>query len=206
MSTHSPLNPKEHPAREALEDFVLGELHVCRRVVVEAHLAFCESCRLRLSTLSAPAAALLHEEPAVATPDALWSRLVGQLDAEAAPADILAATPLPDGARSELPLRAKPLNWGPYGDASVALIAGDPAENMGLFLARTPPESVFPYHAHLGSEEIVILEGGYTDDFGHLAVGDFRLYGTGTAHAPIMDAGVTCWAVILVVGGLQFDG
>lgn len=204
---NSPL-PTEHPTTEALADFVLGDVHVCRRVVLEAHLAFCAACRGRVETLARPASAFLGEAPVAAVPDDLWASLAARLDGEtqATPADVLAETPLPSGALGELPRRAQPLEWMPQGDSSISLIAGDVEERMSLFLVRTPPELFFPHHVHLGGEEIVILTGGYTDDFGHLGTGDFRTYPPGSAHSPQMDPDGVCWAVALIVGGVELGG
>ena len=197
--------PAAHPDDQVLVDFVLGELHPCRRVLVEAHLAFCAQCRARVEELSRPASAFIESAPDIAPPDALWASLAAKLDGErdASPADVLAETPMPVGARGELPRRSIPLDWLPQGDSEISLIAGDEQEEYSLFLVRTPPELYFPYHVHVGGEEIVILTGGYTDDYGHLGTGDFRAYAAGSAHGPRMDPGDVCWALALIIGGVE---
>lgn len=203
--SHPDAHPDAHPDDHVLADFVIGDVHLCRRVLIEAHLSFCAQCRARVEKLSRPASAFVASMPEIAPPDALWANLAARLEGEqgASPADVLAETPLPAGARGELPLRSTPLDWLPQGDGEISLIAGDQQEELALFLVRTPPELYFPYHVHLGGEEIVILTGGYTDEHGHLGTGDFRAYEAGSAHGPRMDPGEVCWAVALIIGGVE---
>ena len=124
----------------------------------------------------------------------------------AAPRSPLEDTPLPAGGRAELPPLRQPLEWSGLGDAPARLtrLVADEANGLELYLIENPPSSVFPYHRHLGSEELLVLQGSIEDPYGAYRAGDLQRYGRGSAHAPAIGPGETCWALTCIEGGVAF--
>lgn len=84
-------------------------------------------------------------------------------------------------------------------------LQGGPATagaDVGLVMLE--PGTAFPYHKHLGSEDGVILEGGYVDDSGQLyRAGDRHAMEQGTAHSYRVLPDHRC-VFAVVVGPLEF--
>ena len=51
-------------------------------------------------------------------------------------------------------------------------------------LVRYAPDSVFPAHVHTGGEEILVLEGEFSDEHGDYPTGSYLRNPIGTKHAP----------------------
>jgi hypothetical protein len=82
---------------------------------------------------------------------------------------------------------------GPMPGIELVHFAGGPqvaAADNGL--VRMAPGLAFPRHRHLGTERILILEGGYTDDAGRVwRAGDVHVSGSDVQHAyVVLEAGV----------------
>jgi anti-sigma factor ChrR (cupin superfamily) len=52
-------------------------------------------------------------------------------------------------------------------------------------LIRMRPGSSYPAHRHVGVEEVLVLAGGYRDDWGAHAAGTWLAYPAGSMHAPV---------------------
>jgi len=59
------------------------------------------------------------------------------------------------------------------------------ARGGGSVLIRMDPGCGYPAHRHAGSEDVLVLRGSYTDEFGAHREGDFVHYAGGTAHGPV---------------------
>lgn len=51
-------------------------------------------------------------------------------------------------------------------------------------LIRMEPGCGYPPHLHLGAEDVLVLQGGYADEFGRHGKGTFVRYPPGSSHAP----------------------
>ncbi len=58
-------------------------------------------------------------------------------------------------------------------------------------LVRYAPGSRFAPHRHGGGEEILVLEGTFSDEQGHYPAGTYLRNPVGSSHAPFSDAGCT---------------
>jgi len=56
-------------------------------------------------------------------------------------------------------------------------------------IVRYDAGSVFPLHPHPDGEEILVLEGVFSDEHGHYPAGTFLLHAEGFSHAPFSSAG-----------------
>lgn len=68
-------------------------------------------------------------------------------------------------------------------------------------LVRFAPGLAFPHHEHRGHEQVLILEGSYTDSGGTVyRSGDLHEMSTGTEHGFVVDAKEPCVAAVLEEG------
>lgn len=200
--------PLLHPEEELLVRFASGDLPLSRRAMIEGHLAFCPTCRQAIAEMVQVGGRHLKATVPLAPPSGLWSKIAARLPA-AIPArpNPLAETPLPPGVVAELPARTAPLTWTTLPGSPVEICHFFREEELGLdlFLLQGPPSSFFPYHRHLGTEDLLILRGGLTDDYCHLHAGEMYTYHAGTAHEPQLDADEVCWALTAIGGGVDFN-
>ena len=52
-------------------------------------------------------------------------------------------------------------------------------------LSRMEPGCGYPAHQHLDVEEVLVLAGGYEDEFGTYRTGDYVRYEVGSVHTPV---------------------
>ncbi|MEM9552617.1 MAG: cupin domain-containing protein [Acidobacteriota bacterium] len=212
MTSSAPIvSPRRHPGDDALVGVASGDLPRLRRLLVEAHVAQCDTCSARLAAASWPGGRWLEAaEPATPAADS-WLRLTEHLDAAAPPRTRPAARPdeglVPAVVWNELDDVARSLRWRPLLDSStrIAPLAADRADALDLFLVRTPAGGVLPHHRHLGAESVLVLVGSYHDCWGEYHPGDYHLSAAGTSHEPRIGDEAECWALVCVGQGLDFD-
>ena len=73
-------------------------------------------------------------------------------------------------------------------------------------LLRLQPGKGLPVHRHVANEYTVVLQGGYTDNTGNYAVGDFAVGPGPQEHEPIADPGEPCIALIVVEKPIVLTG
>lgn len=199
---------RHHPDEALLARFAGGDLPLGRRVVLEGHLAFCPECCKNVGELARAGGRHLATADALPPPPGLWGKIAARL--EAPPAGTMpgpfAGTPVPAGVVAELPPRAAALEWNLLPGTEIELCHLGREEHLGidLLLLQGPPGSAFPYHRHLGTEDLLILQGGLEDQHAHLVAGEIFTYEAGTGHAPVLDHGEICWALTAVTGGVDF--
>ncbi|MFN0242661.1 MAG: cupin domain-containing protein [Planctomycetota bacterium] len=69
--------------------------------------------------------------------------------------------------------------------ASMDLDAGETATASNAVLIRMAPGRGYPGHRHTGVEDVLILAGGYRDEFGTHSSGTFLRYPAGSEHNPV---------------------
>ncbi len=208
-----------HPSEEILLSFVSGEADLARRALIEGHLEGCPDCRAAVRSLSAPGSRLLSGLPSEGVePTAsagLWNRLRARVaeigPPPALPASPFADCPVPAAALREMTdlgpaLRAP--NWrfaGVIGGA-FAVLSRDPRTGVMLLLGRAKPARFYPEHRHLGLEEILVLRGGFEDQYGDFTAGMYASYGPGTVHRPWIDEEEPCWTLSRLEKPVEFLG
>jgi putative transcriptional regulator len=190
-----------HPPEELLLAIASGQADLPHRVLVEGHLDSCSSCRAVIAELSAPGGALLGglaEEP---PPGRVWERLWAQVQAlppgAGKPDPLLAGLPLPEGARRELP-PLREIAWRRFSarGARLAVLLRDRFTGSVLILGHMPAERAVPRHLHLGPEDVLILAGGYEDQYGTFEAGSYAQYSPGTEHRPRTEPDEECWTLL----------
>jgi anti-sigma factor ChrR (cupin superfamily) len=97
------------------------------------------------------------------------------------------------------------MNWTPSPSPSVwrkrVHLVGPPESGQVTSVVRYEAHSKFPAHDHPEGEEILVLQGVFSDEHGHWPAGTFLLNPEGFRHAPFSDPGC-----ILFVKLRQFQG
>ncbi len=200
-----------HPPEELMLAVVTGEADLPHRLLVEGHLERCAACRSAVAELSAPGGALLSSLRAEPLPGRLWERLrtaVAALPPETGADDpLFAGLPLPASVRRELP-RMPAIRWRrlPVRGARLAVLLRDPFTNSTLILGHMPARRAFPRHVHVGPEDVLVLAGGYADQFGTFEAGAYGSYAPGTEHRPFTEPGEECWTLLRLETPNQFRG
>lgn len=209
-----------HPPEDILLSFVSGEADLARRALIEGHLAGCPECRASVRSLSAPGSRLLAgmpdaplDVPGSSGSPGMWDRLRARV-AEIGPPPTfedspLAKYPVPVGALRELGDRSgiEP-HWrfaGAIG-AAFAVLSRDAKTGAMLLLGRMKPAKFYPEHLHVGMEEILILRGGFEDQYGDFTAGMYAAYEPGTVHRPWIDEQEPCWTLSRLEKPVEFLG
>jgi len=68
-------------------------------------------------------------------------------------------------------------------------------------VVRYEPGSAFPAHSHPDGEEILVLEGMFSDESGDYAAGSYLLNPDGSSHAPFANQGCTIFVKLRQYAG-----
>jgi anti-sigma factor ChrR (cupin superfamily) len=97
------------------------------------------------------------------------------------------------------------MQWAPSPSGSVwrkrVHLVGPPESGQVTSVVRYEPRSRFPAHDHPDGEEILVLEGVFSDEHGDWPAGTFLLNPEGFRHAPFSEPGC-----VLFVKLRQFPG
>lgn len=201
-----------HPAEETLLAFATGEADLPHRVLLEGHLDTCAECRETVREMRRPGGVLLGSSPAAPVSESLWTRLKEQVakippSAELAKPSPLARYPIPPSALAEIPIDREPRwRWLGAPGARGTVLWRDPGTGSYLLLGRMKPEHHFPRHRHPGWEDLLVLSGGYEDQFGHFDAGEYMAYAPGSEHRPYILPGDECWVLTRLEKPVEFLG
>jgi putative transcriptional regulator len=197
-----------HLTDELLLDYAAGGANEAMALLVATHLSFCPTCRGALARQEAIGGAMLDDlAPVPVAADAfaaLLDRMEDRPPKPAAPRSVRGRLPAPLAAY--VPDGIDGLAWRPVtrGVKVAPLDCG--AASGRLSLMRFSPGRSVPRHTHRGSETIVVLEGGFTDEFGHYGAADVSIADESVEHSPVGDAGGECLCLIVADGPIQFTG
>ena len=80
----------------------------------------------------------------------------------------------------------------------------DRRSNRVLALIRMAPGCGYPRHRHTGTEEVLVLRGGYRDELGEHTAGSFVQYEAGSEHGPTaIDGDTPCVLLALAHEGVK---
>ena len=77
-----------------------------------------------------------------------------------------------------LETRYEGIQWKP-------LVSGEGSEGGVSALIRMQPGRGYPAHRHVDFEDVLVLAGGYKDEFGEYGAGTYLRYPPGSTHAPV---------------------
>ncbi len=193
------LAPTHHPPTELLVDYVTGASSAAEALLLATHLAVCLECRATIRACEAVGGSLLDTITPARLPPNLLNRTLTSIDISE---DAIAANRRPIDVRAPLrayldsrktPLRSRRL---PLGFRATRLPFGDTTDRVWLM---TAPGGRGPLrHSHIADEWTVVLEGGFSDDYGTYAAGDFAYVEADSQHRPSAEPGEGCTCLVLV--------
>ncbi len=96
-----------------------------------------------------------------------------------------------------------------YAGVGIHFYAADRKSGRALVLIKMEPGHGYPRHQHGGTEELLVVQGNYRDEFGEHAPGQFVTYADGTVHGPIAieaPGAVACVLLALAHEGVSLLG
>lgn len=204
-----------HPAPdELLLDYAAGALPEGPALAVALHVARDPVSRRVVERLRDLGATLIDGEPVSAdSDDAALERALARLDGVPVEAPRPSAArpgsedPGPEWAPAALRPYIAGRSWRrAFGGFDVIRLDLHGRDTHRVSLLRLPPGKGLPVHRHVADEFTVVLQGGYTDDTGSYAVGDFAVGPGPREHEPIADPGEPCIALIVVAKPIVLTG
>jgi putative transcriptional regulator len=202
-----------HPD-DLLAELAAGALSPADREAVDRHLAGCARCRLELGRLAEAAGLLAVALQPVASPPGARERLLaaaatGRLHAFAARVAAMLDVAA-DEARRLLDAIDTPAPWtaGPTPAIQLFHLTTGPAVAAALAgFVRVKAGERFPYHRHLGEEQVLVLQGGLRDDDGTvLRRGDVARAPADSAHSFVALPGPDLVYLVVLQGGVEIPG
>jgi len=199
-----------HPAPdELLLDYATGALPEGPALAVSLHVALDPLARRTVDRLRAVGGALLEDE--AAAPD-LGEAALGRVMARLEGAPVEPTAP-PRQRRPGFEWPPAPLvpylgnkNWKRAFGGFEQIEIGLHGDSHQVSLLRLQPGKGLPVHRHVANEYTIVLQGGYTDNTGNYAVGDFAIGPGPQEHEPIADPGEPCIALIVVEKPIVLTG
>jgi putative transcriptional regulator len=201
--------PRHHPPDEILLDYTNGVLPDPETLMIEIHLATCAACREVVRMGFAIGGSLLESLPPADLPADLFNRTLQQLTRKV-PRPYTAMEPQPSvaaesgiDARWPAPLRrriarAEGVKWRvlPAGFRALSVPCHD--ESARIWIMKAPGGRGPLRHNHDRGEWTAVLEGGFTDEAGIYAAGDFAIADPGEEHRVVAEPGEGCVCVLML--------
>jgi putative transcriptional regulator len=185
-----------HPSDELLLSYAAGATDEAASLVVATHLALCPLCRRTVSKAEAVGGALLESStPVPLDGDAITSVLARLDDATAMPSALRPtgdmSSRVPEPLRSYIGADFNNLDWKKItsGLSFKPLFDRGPVRSV---LIRSKEGCGVYDHTHRGEEFTLVLTGGFTDQTGHYARGDFQMTSPAIEHRLVTDEGEDC--------------
>lgn len=199
------MTPTLHPAEDLWLDYASGQVESATRILLDAHLAYCEPCRALAAEAAAAGAATLQSTQPLEPPSGMLAGILSRLKAPEPPRVGQEVLPLPRALWPLLPDLSAASWRGALTPGFRFLQVLQPA-GPGLFLVHLEAGHAFPRHGHAGLERSLVLSGGLRTEEGLMEQGDFEEAAPGHSHSPIALPDEDCWLMASLEGGILFDG
>jgi len=192
-----------------LLDYTTGSLSRPLELLVETHIAMNPQSARTMQMLLKLGGVLLEDiEPVSMSEDAL-SNVMRQIEENNV---VEAQSPQGENLASMhpiqrfLPSKNCKKSWRRIG-IGVSEHIVDFGDNLGKasFYRIAPGRSV-PFHHHEGAEITLVLEGGFTDEFGSYGPGDISIHEAGSEHQPVADNDGECIVFAVNEGNIRLTG
>ena len=198
---------EHHPVEELLAHFAAGRLEQAEHIVIAAHTAVCERCRMFVTAFeSIGGDSLAQSEPAPLASGAfadVMARLDrGEFPAERQEVSQRADIGLPSVLRN---YTIGQVRWVAPG-VSMQPIAMRGPGRARAFLLRSAPGTRMLEHTHTETELTCVLQGSFDHEGGHFGPGDFDLGDPTVAHRPVVGTEGACICLVALTGRLRING
>lgn len=199
------MTPNLHPPEDLWIDYAAAQVDPSTRTLLDAHLAYCESCRTLAAAAAAPGGATLQEGTTPDLPKELLAGILSRLQAPEQPQVGKEALPLPRALWPLLPNLSAATWRGALTPGFRFLQVLQPG-GPGLFLIHMSAGKPFPRHGHAGLERSLVLSGGLQTESGLMEAGDFEEATPDHTHSPVALPDEDCWLLASIEGGIVFQG
>lgn len=200
-----------HLNDELLLSYAAGSLDEAQSLLVASHLTLCPECRRRLASLEAAGGALFEaldgEDVSEDALDAVLDRLDEPEPPRSAPDRTKTVTGvLPAPLRKYVGGDIGDIRWRAKGPGVGMAELPVRVEGQRAFMLRVDPGRAVPQHTHEGAELVMVLTGGYTDEYGHFLRGDVEIADPSVDHRPVADPGEPCVILAVTDAPIRFTG
>lgn len=192
-----------HIPDHVLASYAAGSLDYPFALVVAAHLSLCDSCRAGFEAHQLAGGVVLEDSTPEPVSAQCKSRLLAALDEPYEPAPVYRRSGVYPGPVVEA-LKGRAPKWKPLGmGVRQTILKAGPKGSVRLLYI--PPGRAVPDHGHNGLEMTLVLQGSFSDETGHFAVGDVELADETLEHTPVADAGDACICLAATDAPLRFS-
>jgi len=192
-----------HTSDAMLAAYAAGSLPQPYALVVAAHVSLCLECRAAFEAHQAVGGALLESVGTEAVSDGLKAGVLDRLDTPFVPEPTYDRSGIYPGPVVEA-LKGKAPRWSSLGMGIQQCILASGREGSVRLLSIPPGQSV-PDHSHNGVELTLVLQGSFSDETGHFAVGDLEVADQELEHTPVADPGEPCICLAATDAPLRFS-
>jgi putative transcriptional regulator len=197
-----------HPSDDLLLRYATGASDEADGLLIATHLALCPICRRMVAQAEATGGTLLEDADAIPMSGgalhSVMARLDGPYAAAKAPA-LPSAVSAPEPLRSYIGGDLDFIGWTNIA-AGISFKPLFRSNGKRVQLIRSRAGNGVGLHSHNGEEFTLCLAGGYTDNTGSYARGDFQFATPENLHRPIADAGKEdCIVLAMSAGSLRFS-
>lgn len=196
-----------------LLDYATGALSHPLELLVETHLAMNAESAKTMQLLMRVGGVLLEDAEPVSLSENALSEVMAQIDAEDKNQNIVSFNSN-DAQASEgyrllsnyLPQKDCTKSWKRVGLGVFEHVIDFGEQSGKASIYRIAPGRSVPSHSHEGAEITLVLEGGFTDEFGSYAPGDIAIQESGSEHQPVADNDGECIVFAVNEGSVRLTG
>jgi len=195
--------PTHHPSGEFLIDYATGALSSAESLLIALHLDFCPDCRRAADVAQEVGGVLLDTIAPLTLPPTAFQRTLQAIDALPPSVEsVIGSAPTfavkwPAVLRNHL--ASSPVSkWRKLPAGFRALRVPFKDQSSRVWVMDAPGGRGPLRHSHVADEWTVVLQGGFTDETGTYAAGDFAYMGSGDEHTMVAEPGEGCVCVLLV--------
>ena len=200
-----------HPTDERLMAYAAGSPGAPMALLIATHLALCPDCRRQVRDYEALGGVLLADLPAAEIGRDCLQTVLQRLNDDAG-----TQPPHRQGVSTD-PVLPPPLRdvvggdpqslrwqWMMPGVRMADLRLGRPPTRTCLIRARAG--LALPRHTHTATEAVLVLAGGFSDEYGRCRRGDVRITEPSVTHRQVIDADEDCLCLVVTEGPVRLTG
>ncbi len=190
-----------------LLDYATGALSRPLELLVETHLAINHESAKTMQLLMRVGGILLEDMEPVSLSENALEEVMSQIEDESnvIPFEQHAAH-ASQSLQSFLPSKDCQKSWKRVGLGVVEHVIDFGQDSGKASIYRIAPGRSVPSHSHDGAEITLVLEGGFTDEFGSYGPGDIAIQETGSEHQPVADNDGECIVFAVNEGSVRLTG
>ena len=190
-----------------LLDYATGALSRPLELLVETHLSMNHESAKTMQLLMRVGGVLLEDSDPVSLSENALSSVMAQLEAEenVIPFEQHAST-ISHSLSELIPSKDCQKSWKRVSLGVVEHVINFGEEEVKASIYRIAPGRSVPSHSHDGAEITLVLEGGFSDEYGSYGAGDIAIQESNSEHQPIADNDGECVVFAVNEGAVRLTG